>query len=126
MKIRLHPEDSARYGVDEVFEFDETRIGLREITVLKKATGYGHEDLGKAFSADEPDLEALAALVWLAIGRATGTRPDWGTFDVALIDIEEDKQATGKAPAKTSKPKSGAGRQRSRTTTASARGSSTS
>lgn len=117
MKIRLHPEDCARYGVGEVIDFDETRIGLREGAAMQKATGMGPDGLGAALQADEPDLEALAMLVWLAIGRTTGTRPDWATFDVGLINIEGEVEP-GKAstPAKTSKPRSAAGRQRSRTT----------
>lgn len=116
MKIRLHPEDCVRFGVDEVIDFDPTRIGLREAAALQKATGLGPQDLFDALNRQ--DLEALAALVWLVVGRAAGKRPDWETFDVnAAIVVEGDEaEEPGKAPAKTSKPRSAAGRRRSPTT----------
>lgn len=129
MKIRLHPDDCAKYGVDEVIEFDPTRIGLREAGALQKVTGLRPDDLFKALQAE--DIEALAAVVWLCIGRAAGKRPDWDTFDVnAVITIEGDEdEEPGKAepgPETTSASKPGPGRRRSRTTTASDRGRSTS
>jgi hypothetical protein len=91
MKIRLHPSDCERLGVPEVIDFDTTQIGLREAAALQKVTGLDPDELFKALNAK--NLEALAALVWLVVGRQLGKRPDWDTFDVnAAIDIEGDEE----------------------------------
>lgn len=99
MKIRLHPDDCVRYGVDEVIDFDPSKIGLREAAALQKAVDLDPDELFKAL--ERRDLEALAALVWLVVGRARGSRPDWATFDVnAQIVIEDGEEPDpGKEPA---------------------------
>lgn len=98
MRIRLDPADCARYGVPEAIDFDPARIGLREAAALQRATGLDPDAMSKALAAKPPDLDALAALVWLAVGRAAGKRPDWETFDVnAALDVEAGDE--GKEPS---------------------------
>lgn len=128
MKIRLHSDDCAKYGVPDVIDFDDTAIGLRELAAIQRVTGYGSEEFGKATTAGAPD--AIAALLWIAIGRAVGKRPDWDTFDVRAdgLELEGEPEPEGKddsSRATTSAGKSEPGRRRSPSTTASSPGSST-
>jgi hypothetical protein len=99
MKIRLGASDAERLGIPEEIPFDFDRIGIREAAALQKATDTHPADIGEALEAE--DLEVLAGVAWLAIGRALGKRPPWDTFDlyepIQIIgdepEIAEDAEA---------------------------------
>lgn len=45
MRIRLSGADREKYGVPEWIEFDENRLGLREVAVMRRATKWTSERL---------------------------------------------------------------------------------
>lgn len=56
MKIRLSEEDAQRLGVDQVIEYQESKLLAREAVAIQKATGWTPARLGRALEG-KPALD---------------------------------------------------------------------
>jgi len=94
IRIKLGAADRETLGAPDVMEVDPTRTRLADVRALKSQTGFTVESLGTALQSR--DLDAVAALVWLALRRSGVNVPfDELDFDFGDLDLEVDD--TGKA-----------------------------
>jgi hypothetical protein len=119
LRVNLSPTDREKYGVGAAMEFDPSSLSMRDLVNLEEATGLGMQEVG---NTKEPSAKLLLAFMWIAVGRATGTLPDWKTFDLAFESLDFEDTDQGKAPPKTP---STTRTPRSRSTSGSARRTST-
>lgn len=99
IRFTLSSEDRQRLGAPDVLEYDETKLKLSEARRLQKATGLGPQELADGLKGF--NLEAVAALVWLALLRA-GIEVAFEDLDFDLSAFEEvpaDSEPVGKDPS---------------------------
>lgn len=97
--IKLGAADRDALGAPESMQVDPTRVRLAEIRALKRETGHTVESLSAALQ--NKDVEAVAALVWLALLRS-GIAVAYDELDFDLADIDLHVAGGGKAPTPTS------------------------
>lgn len=86
IRFRLAEDDRARLACPELIEFDETRLRLSEARKLQKVSGFHPADFVKGLQ--EGNVDALAAVIWLAMHRA-GVEVEYDDLDFDLNGLEE-------------------------------------
>jgi hypothetical protein len=84
IRIRLGDADRERIGCPEWLEYDPAAATLAEHRKLRQV-GFSIQTLGERLQ--EQDLDAVAALVWLALVRA-GADVSFEDLDFALAELE--------------------------------------
>lgn len=127
IRIRLAEEDRQRYQLDEWIEYEQTSPRLSEMRRVKAEVGMTWAQMDESLNADDLDerIAARAVLVWLAVNRHHTV--SWDDFELKPLDaqIEDVPDPNRSAPTGASKTSTGTS-PRSRRSTASARGRSTS
>lgn len=76
-----------QFKVDgEVFDFDENRLTFAEARALEHRTGVPFSKVGE--SAQDGGIDALQALIWIAMKRQQPTLMFSDLDDLAISDIE--------------------------------------
>jgi len=103
-----------KFRVDgRMYEFDQSRITIKEAMQIKTATGYGLKTFMEGLQDGDPF--SIASLVWLARIRDGDTGLKFDDVDFNLIDfeaenVEEDPMLPGVTPGgpvSTSPPSTG-------------------
>lgn len=84
---------------DKVYEFDESRLLVREARELKHYTGMGLKQFGEGLQGG--DADAIVGMLYLARRRA-GEAVQWSDFDeynIADLEMIEDEEEKDEAPA---------------------------
>lgn len=97
--IKLGAADREALAAPETMRVDPNRLRLSVVRALKRETGHTVESLSQALQ--NRDVEAVAALVWLALHRA-GVTVAYDDLDFDFAELELEVEAAGKAPTPSS------------------------
>lgn len=91
--IRLGAADRKTLDAPEQMSIDLTRFRVAEVRALKQQTGHTVDSLSTALQSQ--DVEAVVALVWLALHRH-GIEINYDELDFDLADIDLEVESEGK------------------------------
>jgi hypothetical protein len=86
IRFKLGEDDRARLGAPEIIDFDETKLLLSEARKLQKASGFHPSDFIDGLK--KGNVDALAAVVWLALSRS-GVTTEYDALDFDMSKLEE-------------------------------------